>query len=399
MAAIKRIIYKPITENGLSYWIVLAALAALSGIGLMAAYYMEHHGHYVTGMNNHIVWGLPHVFAVFLVVAASGALNVASVGSVFGKSDYKPLARLSGLLAIALLVGGLCVLVLDLGRPDRLIVAMTKFNFKSIFAWNVILYVGFIAVVGVYLMTMFQKSWGKYSKAAGTFAFVWRFILTTGTGSIFGFLVARHAYDAAIMAPLFISASLAFGTAIYILVLMWIYKSAGRPLGDGVIYRLKRLNAVLVVATLFFVIVYHISNLYATQHHGVEGYILAGGSVYSTVFWLGQMLIGTAIPLVLFWSDRFNTRVWTIVGAIAIILGGLAMMYVIIIGGQSYPMDLISGMQVSSSFDDGVATQYSPTLAEFLLGLGGLSFAILATLFAVKIMPFLPDSLADSSTD
>ncbi len=46
---------------------------------------MEHHGHVVTGMNNQIVWGMPHVFAIFLIVAASGVLNVASIGSVFGK--------------------------------------------------------------------------------------------------------------------------------------------------------------------------------------------------------------------------------------------------------------------------------------------------------------------------
>jgi len=55
------------------------------------------------------------VFAVFLIVAASGALNVASVASVFGREVYKPLARLSGLLAVTLLAGGLAVLV----RPER----------------------------------------------------------------------------------------------------------------------------------------------------------------------------------------------------------------------------------------------------------------------------------------
>ena len=98
---------------------------------------MEHQGHWVTGMSNAVVWGTPHVFAVFLIVAASGALNIASIGTVFGKPTYKPLGRLSGLLAVALLMGGLLVLVLDLGRPDRLIVAMTTYNFRSIFAWNI----------------------------------------------------------------------------------------------------------------------------------------------------------------------------------------------------------------------------------------------------------------------
>src|SRR5512143_707514 len=96
------------------------ALLALGGVVLMGTLYafftLEHHGHILTGMNNQIVWGLPHVFAVFLIVAASGVLNVASIGSVFGKKMYKARAPLSGLLALAMLAGGLGVLVLDLGR-------------------------------------------------------------------------------------------------------------------------------------------------------------------------------------------------------------------------------------------------------------------------------------------
>ena len=124
---------------------------------------MEHYGHIVTGMSNQIVWGTPHVFAVFLIVAASGALNVASFSSVFNRLAYKPYARLSGLLAIALLAGGLAVLVLDLGRPDRLIVAMTTYNFKSIFAWNIYLYTGFLGVVAAYLFVMMDR---KVSRSA-----------------------------------------------------------------------------------------------------------------------------------------------------------------------------------------------------------------------------------------
>ncbi len=395
MANSKKIIYRTVTDHGISYWLVMVLLAGITGIGLLAAYYMEHHGHYVTGMNNQVVWGMPHVFAIFLIVSASGALNVASVGSVFSKVEYKPLGRLSGLLAMTLLVGGLGVLVLDLGRPDRLITAMTYFNFKSIFTWNVLLYTGFLAVVGIYLMTMFTPSWNKYSQVGGTVAFIWRFILTTGTGSIFGFLVAREAYDAAIMAPMFIAASLSFGTAIYILVLMWIFRSTGRELGDAILNRLKRLNGVLAIAVLFFVLAYHLTNLYATEHHGVESYMLAGGSVYSLLFWLGQVLIGTVIPVTLFWAPQFSSRSSIIVGTLLIILGGFAMIYVVVIGGQAYPIDLISGMEVSSSFYDGQVASYIPSLPEILLGLGGVAFAILATLFVVKILPFVPQTLSE----
>ncbi|MBD3661083.1 MAG: polysulfide reductase NrfD, partial [Arenibacter algicola] len=216
MAADKNV-YKEIEGTGMDFYALFGWLAVFVAAGLGASYYMEHHGHVVTGMNNAIVWGMPHVFAIFLIVAASGALNVASISSVFGRTTYKPLARLSALMAVALLAGGLMVLVLDLGRPDRLIIAMTHYNFKSIFAWNIILYNGFFVIVLAYLWMMMERRMTPYAKKICLAAFVWRLVLTTGTGSIFGFLVARQGYDAAIMAPLFIAMSFAFGLAIFIL--------------------------------------------------------------------------------------------------------------------------------------------------------------------------------------
>ena len=83
-----------------------------------------------------------------------------------------------------------------------------------------ILYTGFFGIVGIYLWTMLDWQVEKYKRIAGTAAFIWRLVLTTGTGSIFGFLVSRQAYDAAIMAPMFIIMSFSFGLAIYLLVLM-----------------------------------------------------------------------------------------------------------------------------------------------------------------------------------
>ena len=186
--------YREFDGQSPGFYAVLGILGALVLIGLAAALYMEHNGHWVTGMSNQIVWGTPHVFAVFLIVAASGALNVASIASVFGRQLYKPLSRLSGLLALTLLAGGLAVLVLDLGRPDRLTVAMTYYNFKSIFAWNIFLYTGFFAVVAVYLWMMMERRMNDYSKPIGMFAFIWRLTLTTGTGSIFGFLEIGRAH-------------------------------------------------------------------------------------------------------------------------------------------------------------------------------------------------------------
>ena len=73
------ITFSEIKGNSTRYWFLAAIIGLFATLGLGSAYYMEHHGHIVTGMNNSIVWGMPHVFAVFLIVAASGALNAASI--------------------------------------------------------------------------------------------------------------------------------------------------------------------------------------------------------------------------------------------------------------------------------------------------------------------------------
>lgn len=382
--------------------IALLGLFVLGAIGSML--YMEHEGHWVSGMDNQIVWGLPHVFAVFLIVAASGALNVASISSVFQKKIYKPLAPLSTLVALALLTGGLMVLVLDLGRPDRLIVAMTYYNFKSIFAWNMILYNGFFAIVGVYAWFMLDRTMKKYSRYAGIAAFVWRLALTTGTGSIFGFIVARSGYDMAMMAPMFVIMSFSFGLAIFILVLLASYNGTNRPLGDVVVNRLRSLLGTFIFATLYFQIVYHLSNLYATEHHGYEAFILlgeSGGSSYSNIYWIGQILLGSLLPIAMIYAPAVkNCRKTLATASALVILGGLASMYTIIIAGQAYPMDIFPGMEVvSSTFFDGATTQYSASLPEILLGLGGVAMSLIMIVLGIKVLGFLPASLADSVAD
>ena len=391
--------YLKIEGRSIGFFALLALLGALVAIGVGAAQYMEHQGHWVTGMNNQVIWGTPHVFAVFLIVAASGALNVASIASVFGRQLYKPLSRLSALLAVALLIGGLAVLVLDLGRPERLIEAMTYYNFKSIFAWNIILYTGFIAIVAFYLWMMFERRFNQYTHNAGMAAFLWRLTLTTGTGSIFGFLVARDAFNSALLAPLFIVLSFAYGLAIFILVLFAATRWTGRPLGDVMVMRLKNLLGVFVAGILYFVAVYHLTNLYMTGKHDVERFILLDGGIYTRMFWIGQILIGGVLPLALLFSRLSQSRALIALAAVLVIIGGLAQMYVTIIGGQAFPMPLFPGKEVSSSFFDGVVATYSPSLPEFLLGIGGIGIALGMTVFAIKVLPFLPTSLADADVD
>lgn len=371
------------------------ALLALGGLVVLGALYafftLEHHGHVLTGMNNQIVWGLPHVFAVFLIVAASGVLNVASIGSVFGKKVYKARAPLSGMLALSMLAGGLAVLVLDLGRPDRIIVAMTYYNFRSIFAWNMIFYNGFFAIVGLYLITMMDRKLNVYSKPIGFIAFFWRLALTTATGSIFGFLAARVGYNSALMAPMFIVMSFAYGLAVFLLVQTAMYKWNGVALDARILNRMKHLLGIFIAASLYFTVVFHLTNLYFAKQWAFERFLLLDGGVYTTMFWLGQVVVGGILPLALLFSPGArNSTGMVLLASLLVILGGFAQMFVTIVGGQAFPLVMFPGYAESSTFYDGVVHAYNPSVWEFLLGMGGIGIAFVLTVAAVRAFKFLP---------
>jgi len=379
-----------------NFWLAAALGALITGVGLAAAHFMELHGHVVTGMTNHVVWGLPHVFAIFMIVAASGVLNVASVGSVFGESAYKPHAPLSALLCIALLAGGLMVLMLDLGRPDRVIVAATHYNFKSVFAWNVFLYSGMVAVVVVYLWTMFERRFNEHSGKAGLAAFIWRIVLTSGTGSIFGFLVARQAYQSALLAPLFIALSLAWGTAVFIGVRA-VLSSRGGPESPALQRRLGRLLGIFTAASLYLVAMFHITNLYFARQGAFEAFILlgqGGGGVFALLFWAGYVLLGSVVPLVLLFHPRLGRKGCTLAASALVVLGAFAWLFVFIIGGQAFPLEIFPGFTATSSFADGAVAQYVPSLPELLLGVGGLGAAFLLTTIGLRLFDFLPADAA-----
>jgi len=396
----EKIVYRELRSTP-KVWGVMALCAAFVGAAGLSVLYIEHHGHIVTGMNNQVVWGLPHVFAIFLIIAASGALNVSSIGSVFGKMAYKPVARLANVLAVALLMGGLAVLVLDLGRPDRLIMAMYTYNFTSIFAWNILLYTGFMGVVAIYLYTLMAKGVDPRAlKAASLLAFVWRLALTTGTGSIFGWLVARTPYDSAIMAPMFIAMSFSFGMAMFMLVMILTTSITRRVYSPELRTRQARLLGVFVAAVMYFVIVHHLSNIYLAKKGTYESWILLNGGIYTTLFWVGQVLIGGIIPMILLFHPKIDIKkTYVLLAAFLVVLGGLVQVYVIVVGGQAFPLEIFPGFEVSSSFSDGVVNGYTPTLLELMLGLGGIALALMIAGLGMKFLRIVPDNLSDDNVD
>jgi molybdopterin-containing oxidoreductase family membrane subunit len=279
-----------------------------------------------------------------------------------------------------------------------MVVAATHYNFTSVFAWNVFLYTGMFAIAALYLWTLMERRMNRWSTPAGVAALVWRVILTYGTGAIFAFLVARQAYGSALLPPLFIVLSFAWGLAVFLLAQAAMYAWNARALPADVHGRMRNLLGTFAAAALYFSLIHHLVNAYFAHQQPFERFLLVDGGVFPLLFWGVYVVVGTLLPLLLLWHPRLGGGKATLAAALLVLVGAFAWLYVFVIGGQAYPLQMFPGYEVRSSFADGVIVHYQPRLPELLLGLGGVGLAFLIVVVGVRVLPFLPEDKASAGT-
>jgi len=122
--------------------------------------------------------------------------------------------------------------------------------------------------------------------------------------------------------------------------------------------RTKNLLGIFVIGSLYLVTVYHLTNLYFAQQVGFVRFILLEGGIYPIIFWLGYVVLGNLVPLgLIYWPAR---KTDCVAASVLVIVGAFALLYVFIIGGQAYPLDIFPGFTASSSFGDGQIASYRP---------------------------------------
>jgi molybdopterin-containing oxidoreductase family membrane subunit len=189
---------------------------------------------------------------------------------------------------------------------------------------------------------------------------------------------------------MFIVLSFAWGLAVFHLVQTSIYMWNEKSVDPAILQRKKHLLGIFVIGSLYMVATYHLTNLYFAHQTGFEHFILRDGGIYPALFWWGYVVLGNLLPLLLLYLPGIQRDRWAALASLLIIVGGFAFLYVFIIGGQAYPLNIFPGYEVGSSFADGQITAYRPSLYEFLLGFGGLAIAFIITTVSVRVLNFMP---------
>lgn len=372
-------------SKGYRTLVVVLAVIALAGLISFIISYIE--GHQLFGSSNAVPWGLPIVFAIYLIGLSAGSLILSSLTYVFGKEQYRPIARVAVILAIALIFGALLSIAIDLGRPEkfwRLFMFFYMNNMTSMFAINGILYGGYFVISLVYLGIIFSNN-KKLSKMMGTLAVCWAVLVHMGTGAIFGFVAAREAWVSPIKPLEFLAAALTSGLALLIVAIVFTLKFSGRSVKKEMIISLSRMLIAFIGILLLLIFIDKMTHFYA-PHREATVYMLSGQ--YSWMFWGLQIGMGAVIPLAILLNPRINTKVsWIVTAAASVVIGVFFERYYLVFPGAAYPLNYYPG-EIQGVW--GAIGSFTLAPAEIILSIGIVALLFLLYVLALKFLETLP---------
>jgi Ni/Fe-hydrogenase subunit HybB-like protein len=369
------------------YRTAVAALGVLALGGLISFIVSYVQGHQVFGGSNAVPWGMPIVLAIYLIGLSAGSLILSSLTYVFGREEYRPIARMAIFLAIVLIFGAMLSIAIDLGRPEkswRLFMFFYMNNMSSMFAINGILYGGYFVISLVYLGIV-MASRAKAARVTGIIAAGWAVLVHMGTGAIFGFIAAREAWASPIKPLEFLSAALTSGVALLIVAVVLTLLLSGRRVRSEMVASLGRLLAVFIIILVVLIAVDKLTHIYSPDR-GAAVYMLAGH--YSWIFWGLQIGLAALVPLIILFNPRWNKSIrWIFAAAVSVVVGVFFERYYLVIPGAAYPQPYYPG-NIEGVW--GTLTSFQLTPAEITLSVGIIALLALLFVLGLKYLDLLP---------
>ncbi|MHA2218181.1 MAG: NrfD/PsrC family molybdoenzyme membrane anchor subunit, partial [Candidatus Hodarchaeales archaeon] len=132
------IILTPVVRTGRNYFLFITFLIFLVLLAGLAYLYQLTNGLVVTGLRDRVSWGVYVTNFVFFIGISHAGTFISAVLRVSDAQWRHPITRLGELLtAFGLLIGGAMVLI-DLGRIDRILLVLIQGRLQSPILWDVL---------------------------------------------------------------------------------------------------------------------------------------------------------------------------------------------------------------------------------------------------------------------
>ena len=132
------ILFEPMLKTGPGYWLLIFVLVSTVLWGLYAYVTQFRLGLAVTGLNRPVYWGFYITNFVFFVGISHAGTLISAILRLCQAEWRRPITRMAEAITVLVLFFGAGNVLLDLGRPDRVLYVFRFSHFTSPLMWDVI---------------------------------------------------------------------------------------------------------------------------------------------------------------------------------------------------------------------------------------------------------------------
>jgi Ni/Fe-hydrogenase subunit HybB-like protein len=376
---------------------IVGCLLVLLLAGIAAYGVQFQHGLGVTGLSRNVPWGLYISQFTFLVGIAASSVLLILPRYVHGKLDCAPLVIVGETVSIVALIEAMTFVLVDLGRPDRVLAIFLYPAPTSLMFWDILTLTGYLLLCLTILTGSLLSPHGAHQawlRPLVLLSIPFAFGIHVVTALLYSGLAARGGWMSAILAPKFLATAFASGSALLLLLGSALTATRTLIVDRAAIARLAAIMTYALSASLLFSGLEAFTSLYSGiassrehLHHlfvpDPENPGLAVGMLASTALSL------VAIVVLLRPSFRRSPR-------LLYLASGAVLVSVLLEKGLVF---IPSGFAPSAL---GEATDYHPSFIELLIACGihaGGLLALIALLGPIASRARALQAHLDDNTD
>ncbi|MBN2385842.1 MAG: polysulfide reductase NrfD [Anaerolineales bacterium] len=390
---------KKIAKLKLTPWMAwVGLLVTVIAAGVAAGLMVFVKGLSLTNLTDMVPWGLWITIDLSSIAISAGAFSLCAAVYLLGLKRYQPLARTATFIGLIGYTMALLTLLMDIGRPDRFWHAVVYWNRHSLL-WEVTMCVTlYLAVLALEAMPIFaQFEWLRtrlprlaarmervhhYAPYLAIVGLGLSMLHQSSLGAVYGVLKSRPLWYRPDISILFIVSAVAGGMALTVFASMLSARITRRAnIDDGLLERVAYFIGWILVGYLYFRFWDALSMTYTYEPGRTEGLRMLTSGPFAFNFWIGEMLLGAVVPILLLLRRRTRqVPFWRMLALLLVVGGVVAYRWDTNLSGQLIVLSYLPG-------EPAVAyTHYVPSLIEFASGAGVVAYGLLAFSLGVRYL-------------
>jgi molybdopterin-containing oxidoreductase family membrane subunit len=389
-------------SSGFLAWLAFIGLCLV--IGLVAAFQVFTHGLVITNMSDLVPWGLWITIDLSSIALGAGAFTLSAVVYIFGFKKFRSLVRLAVFVGFIGYTSALLTLVMDIGRPDRFWHPWVYWNVHSVLweiTWCITIYLTIMLVefAPVLFESRLFDRWPflrevakvthKLAPALAILGLLVSLLHQSSLGATYGIVKSRPIWFKPSMPIMFILSAVAVGPALTMSIAFIIEWLTGkRSVPHDILSMISRFSGLglLVYAYIKFWDLAAITYYGRTPAVSEALGMLREHTPYNFGFWVGEIIIGILIPVLLFLLPSLNKKPTNLVlGTACAVLGVIVNRWNITVSGLFVPVAYSPGTLYQLP-----PGQYFPSIAEWAIGIGIIGYMMLMLTLGIRYLPLFP---------